>query len=112
MKSIKSLYYSESIKKVYHNRIKKQLESGNFKMKKDIHVIILNERGDNLFEYIELKNYMKVYEVNNDFILVGAVKSYSEFTEFVTNFINKCLDAGVSIEKTAIINYITNLEEF
>lgn len=112
MKSIKNLYFSESISKMHHKRIQKQLENGNPKMKKDIHVIILKEDGDNLFEYIELDNYMKVYEVTCDFLLIGAVKSYEEFTEFMTNFINQCLSHGVEIRKSAILDYIIDLEEF
>jgi len=112
MKSIHSFYYSESIKKAHYNRIKKQLENGNPKMKKDIHVIILKEDGDNLFEYLELSDYMNVYEVSQNFILVGAVTSYTEFTEFVTNFINQCLRVGIAIKKEAIVNYIIDLEEF
>jgi len=112
MKSIKRLYYSESIKKIHHNRIRKQLENGNPKMKKDIHVIILKETGNNLFEYLELSDYMNLYEVTTDFILIGAVTSYTEFTEFVTNFMNRCLRDNVSIEKTAIIKFVSELKEF
>lgn len=112
MKSIKSLYFSESINKINHKRIRKQLENGNPKMKKDIHAIILKEGGDNLFEYLELKDYMKAYEVTTEFILVGAVTSYGEFTEFVTDFINNCLANNITIDKPSIVKYIIDLEEF
>ena len=112
MRSIKSLYFSQSISKMHHNRIKKQLESGNSKMKKDIHAIILREEGDNLFEFLELKDYMKAYEVNNRFILIGAVKSYDEFTEFVTKFVNQCLSCEVAITKKDMLKYILDLKEF
>lgn len=111
MKSVNKLYFSETIGKIHHNRIKKQLENGNSKMKKDIHVIILKEQGDNLFEYLELKDYMKSYEITNEFILIGAVTSYSEFTEFVTYIMNKCLEDGITINKKSIVKYVLKLEE-
>lgn len=111
MKSVNKLYFSETISKIHHNRIRKQLENGNTKMKKDIHVIILKEQGDNLFEYLELKDYMNSYEITNDFILIGAVTSYGEFTEFVAYIMNKCLEKGIAINKEAIVKHVLTSEE-
>jgi len=111
MKSVSSMYFSDSINKIHHNRITKQLEIGNKKMKKDIHVIIIKEDGENLFEYLELDGYMKLYEVTTDFIIVGAVTSYTEFTVFVTDFINKCLNDHIPIEKPAIIQFLLTSKE-
>jgi hypothetical protein len=110
MKSLKTLYFGESIKESHHKRISKQLQNGNPKMKKDIHTIIFKEKGDNLFEYLELSSYLKLYELNSEFWLVGAVADYEEFTLFITDFFNDCLDRQVPINKADILDYLMHKE--
>ena len=106
METIKNMYFSKTIKAMHHNRIRKQLESGNKKMKKDLHPIIMRKTGDNLFQFIELNDYYDLFEVSDAYILIGAVKSYEEFGEFVELIVNECLGKNIPIEKGAILEYL------
>ncbi len=108
MESIKNMYFSDTIKPMHYNRIRKQLESGNAKMKRDIHPIVMRIDGDNLFQFLELQEYLKICEISDSYLLLGAVTGYTEFTQFVEKIINECLDNGISIIKSDILNYLIN----
>jgi len=109
MESLSKMYFSDSIAKMHHKRIRKQLENGNTKMKRDIHPIVMRLSGSNLFQYIELQEYLKIYQVSKDYILLGAVKNYDEFTLYVEGVINSCLALGIELKKTDILNYLKGL---
>ncbi len=106
MKSIEPLYYGESIGRIHYRRIARQLQTGNLNMKKDIHAIIIRPDGRNLFEFLGMEDYARCMEVNDDFLLVGACKDYEEFGIFITDFVQSCIDDGVPIQKSEMLEYL------
>ncbi len=112
MESVKHLYYSPTIKYFKRKRIRYQLEKGKTKLPSDIHPIIMRKEGANLFQFISLDEYYRLSEISDGYLIIGAVKSYKEFMDFVTYFFNLCIRYSVDFSKTVIIELLMNGENF
>jgi len=106
MNTVQPLYFGESIKKKYRNRIQKQLLAGSQKLKRKILPIIIKIEGKNLFECHSTRDYIRLYNGDEAFILVGIVGERQEFNQYVEQFIQKHISNGNEISKETILAYL------
>lgn len=106
IKYVNPLYFSDSIAAKDYSGIEKQLRNGTKSKKKNIHVIILKENGNNLFEFINMSEYVHLFQGEIPFYVIGVVHNYNDFTTYLQEKVELLLAKGLEINKEQIINLL------